>query len=318
MSQERMEEVSAEVVQAITTARQNGKRGVAIVRCRSNREVDQAREMLRKAEANFPWKSQPIAEIDPPDLIGYVVHRGGENGPCFLAYGAPVDRTGQVLQPFVDYLNASIQRHAAKRFSMVLLLNLDEVRQVSERALTFWKARDLFVAWPVMDTQRFVPSKVGGNIQQRGGSIQQQMGGIQAGFGVQGVFDGIQMDMSGVAAQDNGVTPWAGAPYTDEENIPDYILEAAPPVGRRWGRTLAPDDLEGGQLIDQCRALLDQGQTEMARTGLAKAAKRFRGAENAAATAECCRPRPRPHARRFAPARPAAAAPAPRPAPRAS
>ena len=77
MSQERMEEVSGEVVQAIATARQSGKRGIAIVRCRSNREVDQAREMLRKAETNFPWKSQPISEIDPPDLIGYVVHRGG-------------------------------------------------------------------------------------------------------------------------------------------------------------------------------------------------------------------------------------------------
>lgn len=287
MSQEKIEQLTEEVVNTISNARQSRKPGLAIVRCRSNREVDQARNMLGQAQANFPWKSQPIAEIDPPDLIGYVVHKGGANGPCFLAYGAPVDRNGQLVQPFVDYLNHSIQRHADKPFSLVLLLNLEEVRQVSERALTFWKQRSCFVAWPVMDTGRFVPSTMGGNIRQRGGNIQQQMGGVQAGFGMQAVFDGIQMDMSGVAAQDNGVTPWAGSPYTDEDNIPDYIAEAAPPVGRRWGRTLAPDDLEGGQLIDQCRALLDQGQTEMARTGLAKAAKRFRAVENGSATAEC-------------------------------
>ena len=93
-----------------------------------------------------------------------------------------MERDGQLSQMFIDYLNHSIQKHAQRAFSMVLLLNLDEVRQISERALAFWKARETFCAWPVMDTGRFVPDKIAGGLRNRGGNIQQQRVAGQLGF----------------------------------------------------------------------------------------------------------------------------------------
>ena len=114
--------------------------------------------------------------------------------------------------------------------------------------------------------------------------------------GMAGVFDHVMVDGGSQIASQPGIStdsnmpvagPWDGAPFTDPDSVPRYIAEAAPPAGRRWGSDVAPDDPDGGRLVDRCRALLDHRHTEYARQGLAKAAKRFRAQSNGAATAEC-------------------------------
>jgi len=282
------EDVVAQVIGALSECRNSGRRGLVVVRCAGTHEVDQCRESLRNAGAVFGWKSQPVAEIVPPDLIGWVVHKGGADGPCSLAYGLPRSADGGLDPDFCRYAEAAITRFTAESFLIVLILTMEELKLLSQGAPTLWKSRDLFTAWPVdATTSSFVPAVVRGGVASHGGGMSTMGGGLQASFGVAGTFGNLDIDFSGLAQEDNGVRPWAGAPFTDEDEMPDYIADAAPPVGRRWGRTLAPHDPEGAQLIDQCRVLLDQHQTELARQGLAKAAKHFRANNNMVASAEC-------------------------------
>jgi tetratricopeptide (TPR) repeat protein len=284
----KMEDVVAQVIDTLAKARGEGRRGLVVIRCGSTQEVDHCRESLRNTEASFGWKSQPVAEIYPPDLIGYVVHKGGRNGPCSLSYGLPRSPDGGLDEDFIRYFEAASSRFVDEPVLITLILTLEELKLLSKSAPSGWKSRDLFTAWPAQESgSTFVPAVVHGGVAEHGGGISATAGGLQASFGIAGVFGNLDIDFSGLAAEDNSVRPWAGAPYTTEDEVPQYITDAAAPVGRRWGRDLAPDDPEGAQLIDQCRILLDKHQTELARQGLAKAAKHFRARNNMLASGEC-------------------------------
>jgi len=289
MSEEtKAEDVVAEVIEALTACRSRGRRGLVVIRCGGTNEVDHCRESLRNTKASFGWKSQPVAEIIPPDLMGWVAHKGGKSGPCSLAYGLPRGGDGGLDPDFCRYLEAANTRYREEPILIVMILTMEELKLMSQGAPGAWKSRDLFTAWPSRDKgDSYVPAVIRGGLANHGGGMSAMGGGLQASFGVAGVFGNLDIDFSGLAQEDNGVRPWAGAPFTDEDDIPDYIANASAPVGRRWGRVLAPDDPEGAQLIDQCRILLDQHQTELARQGLAKAAKHFRARNNMAASAEC-------------------------------
>jgi tetratricopeptide (TPR) repeat protein len=284
----KMEDIVAQVIETLSKSRAEGRRGLVVIRCGNTQEVDHCRESIRSTESSFGWKSQPVSEIIPPDLIGYLVHKGGRNGPCSLAYGLPRSPEGGLDHDFIRYFEAASARFVDEPVLITLILTMEELKLLSKTAPNGWKSRDLFTAWPIRESDStFVPAIVHGGIAEHGGGISEMSGGLQASFGVAGVFGNLNIDFSGLAAEDNSVRPWAGAPYTIEDEMPQYITAAAAPVGRRWGRTLAPDDPEGAQLIDQCRILLDKHQTELARQGLAKAAKHFRARNNMAASGEC-------------------------------
>ena len=289
MSEEtKAEDVVAQVVETLQKCRAEGRRGLAVIRCGATNEVDHCRESLRNTKTSFGWKSQPVAEIIPPDLMGWVAHKGGKSGPCSLAYGLPRGADGGLEPDFVRYLKGANERYRNEPILITLILTMEELKLLSKAAPEVWKSRDLFTAWPAQQASAsYVPAVIRGGLANHGGGMSAVGGGLQASFGVAGVFGNLDIDFSGLAQEDNGVRPWAGAPFTDEDDIPDYIANASAPVGRRWGRVLAPDDPEGAQLVDQCRILLDQHQTELARQGLAKAAKHFRARNNMAASAEC-------------------------------
>lgn len=285
MSEPTIDQITAEIVQTLRQAREAKTSGVVVVRCSGPREVDHARELLRRTKAPFAWKSQPVSEIDPPDLIGYVTHKGA-GGPAYLAYELPTDEDGKVLARFHEFLTGAWQRFAKSPILVVMLLTMDEIRAVSRGAPDFWQDKKGYVAWPATNVgNRFMPAVDVGGMSERRGGMRSAGGGLQSGFSVASAFGDLDIDF-GIAFQDDGVTPWAGAPFKEGDEIPDYIANAAAPAGRRWGRILAPGDREGAELIDQCRILLDQHQTEHARQGLAKAAKHFRSRSNHVATAE--------------------------------
>ncbi len=286
--QTKAEDVVAQVIETLTKCRAEGRRGLVVIRCAGTNEVDHCRESLRNTQARFGWKSQPVAEIIPPDLMGWVAHKGGKNGPCSLAYGLPRGTDGGLDPDFCRYLEGANARYQNEPILITMILTMEELKLMSQSAPGAWKSRDLFTAWPVQDkSASYVPAVIRGGLANHGGGMSAMGGSLQASFGVAGAFGNLDIDFSGLAQEDNGVRPWAGAPFTDEDDIPDYIANASAPVGRRWGRILAPEDPEGAQLIDQCRILLDQHQTELARQGLAKAAKHFRSRNNMAASAEC-------------------------------
>lgn len=282
------EDVVAQVIETLSARRGEGRRGLVVIRCAGTSEVDHCRESLRSTHTSFGWKSQPVAEIIPSDLVGWVAHKGGKNGPCSLAYGLPRGGDGGLDPDFCRYLEAGNTRYLEMPILIVMILTFEELKLLSKGAPVAWQSRDLFTAWPAQEkSDSYVPAVIRGGLANHGGGMSAMAGGLQASFGVAGVFGNLDIDFSGLAQEDNGVRPWAGAPFTNEDDIPDYIANASAPVGRRWGRELAPNDPEGAQLIDQCRILLDQHQTELARQGLAKAAKHFRARNNMAASAEC-------------------------------
>jgi tetratricopeptide (TPR) repeat protein len=297
MSEPTAEEVVEHIVQTLTTAHTQGVRGFIAVRCTGPREVDHARETLIRASARFAWKSLPAAELDPPDLLGFVTHASDGRGPCFLAYGLPRGRDGAVLERFVELINVAGRKYVMAPYLMVLLLTIDEIKDLSRGAPQFWRSRDHFVGWPVQDAaSRFVPATAGAAPAQRGGAMTTPQSGAvrnlqaaieRAGAGVESIFGNIQINEYEITGDTYGLAPWAGAPFQEGDDVPPYIATAAPPAGRRWGKTLAADDLEGAEVIDTCRLLLDQRKTEHARQELARAAKRFRAMHNGPATAEC-------------------------------
>lgn len=298
------EQVVAEVSAAMQEALLHQKKCLAVVRCTGPREVDHARESLIRSEANFSWKSLPAAQLEPPDVMGYVLHYATPEGPVFLAYGLPKGRDGRVLKRFIELLHVAGQRYEQTPYLMVMILTLEEIKDLSQHAPDFWRTRDKFVGWPVSNAESsFVPAVVGrgapahrrSNIATRGGGVNVSGSGVTGVGGkvtaAQALRAGIHGDPSvdgdDPLSEEAMSAPWAGAPFSVDDEIPRYILDAEPPAGRRWGRDLAPNDTEGATLIDRCRLLLDQHQTEYARQGLAKAAKRFRTAANGLATAEC-------------------------------
>lgn len=295
MAEASVEQVVQEVVRALAKAQQTREPGLVIVRCSGSREVDHCRETLLRTTAAFKWKSLPVAELDPPDLIGHAVEHASPQGPCFVAYGLPKGRDGRVLNRFLELLTIAGRQYADRPFLLCLVLGLEEIRDVSKGAPHFWKSRTRYVGWPVEDADAsFVPALIRGGVSMRGGAVSTDgtamanVGGhIAASPEMANIFGNVALDPNDMTAQGFGLTPWAGAPFKDGDEIPQYIREAAPPAGRRWGRSLAPDDAEGSELIDRCRTLLDQRHTEYARQGLAKAAKRFRSANNSVAMAEC-------------------------------
>ncbi|MCB9730533.1 MAG: tetratricopeptide repeat protein [Deltaproteobacteria bacterium] len=296
MSEPTPEEVVQEIVQALAAAHAQRVRGFIAVRCTGPREVDHARETLIRTPAPFPWKSLPASELDPPDLLGYVMHASEARGPCFLAYGLPRGRDGAVLERFIELINVAGRKYVMAPYLMVLLLTIDEIKDLSRGAPQLWRSRDLFVGWPVQDAaSRFVPAVSGASPANRGGAVAASGGGVRglqsaierAGGGVESIFGNIQINDYEITGDTYGLAPWAGAPFNAGDEVPPYIAAAAPPAGRRWGRTLAAGDEEGAAIIDACRLLLDQRKSEHARQELARAAKRFRGSHNGPATAEC-------------------------------
>ena len=296
MSEATVDQVVSEIVRTLNQAHARRSRGLVVVRCTGPREVDHARETLIRAPANFKWKSLPAAELDPPDLLGYVLQFGKPEGPCYLAYGLPKGTDGRVLKRFVELVTVAGRKYVMAPYLLVLLLTLDEIRDLNKGAPHFWKSRDRYLGWPIQDaTARFLPARVGSGLPaKRGGSVAVAGGGVKAAGGeVKGApqmttfYGNPLMDGAELSDADYTLAPWAGAPFKEGDEIPPYIADAPPPAGRRWGRTLAPTDADGAQLIDRCRMLLDQRHTEYARQGLAKAAKRFRSANNGPATAEC-------------------------------
>jgi len=296
--------VVAEISAALQTAIVNQTKSLVVVRCTGPREVDHARESLIRSEASFAWKSLPAAQLEPPDLMGYVLHYATPEGPAFLAYGLPKGRDGRVLKRFIELLLMAQKRYEGTVHHLVLILTLEEIKDLSRHASEFWSTRDVFVGWPVSNAESsFVPAVVSrgapahqrSNVARRGGGVNVSGAGVS---GVGGKVSAAQALRTGVhgdpivdgddpLSEEAMSAPWAGAPFAEGDEIPRYILDADPPAGRRWGRDLAPNDSEGATLIDRCRLLLDQHQTEYARQGLAKAAKRFRTAANGLATAEC-------------------------------
>lgn len=303
MSEPTVDQVVAEIVRTLRQAHAKKIRGLVVLRCTGSREVDHARETLIRAQAVFKWKSLPTAQLDPPDLIGYVLHHTKPEGPAFLAYGLPKGRDGHVLKRFVELITVAGRKYVMAPYLMVMILTLDEIKDLSKHAPQFWKGRDRYLGWPVKSAESsFVPARLGkglparrksamavrgGGVSKAGAGVGKIEGGVEQAAGIEGFYGNPLMDGADLSDADYTLAPWAGAPFKEGDDIPQYIADAAPPAGRRWGRTLAPDDAEGSALIDKCRVLLDQRHTEFARQGLAKAAKRFRAANNGPATAEC-------------------------------
>jgi tetratricopeptide (TPR) repeat protein len=310
MAEATVGEIITEVLRTLEKAHANGERCFVAIRCSGNREVDHAREALMSAKAIFKWKSLPVAQLDPPDLVGYVVHHTEHLGPAFLAYGLPKGRDRGVLKACLELVNVAPEKFASQPHLMVLIATMEEIRDLTKQAPEFWGSRDRYLSWPVENADRaFLPAvpnrgmparraaglaKRAAALAERGGGVAQSKdgvagvgGGMSAAPEMTGFYGNPLMDgASDLSDEENLLTPWAGAPFREGDDIPEYIAKATPPVGRRWGRTLSPTDPEGANLLDKCRALLDQRQTEFARQGLAKGAKRFRNSNNAPATAE--------------------------------
>jgi len=307
-----------QVATKLNEAYTNGQRGLVIVRCASRAVVDSAREALNSTRAPFGWRSLPVADLDPPDLCGFLLHAGKAQGPGFLAYGMPKGMDGQIEGEFLDLLSSRVEHYKAQPTLAVLLLTMDEMKSISQAAPRFWSLRDGMVAWPGRAaTGRYVPAVVKGNVtkQRRGqvagrskaGVAQQHAGGVagqasggvagreaggvagQAASQLQGTFaSGMRgLDANGIVQSPDN-TPWAGSPFTrEDEEVPEYFKQSPAPAGRRWGKDLAPTEPELAEIIDSARDMLEQGETEVARRQLAKAAKRFRELGNALACAEC-------------------------------
>ncbi len=253
-----------------------GRRGLVIVRCASPSVVDRARETIMRVRVPFGWRSLPMSELDPTDLLGFVVQRGGPRGPAFLAYGAPKASDGNLVPDFLELLARHTVGYAQRPTLLALLLTLDEIRQISTPARAFWDLKDAMIAWPSgPHTGQFLPARLDGSLNEA------QRGSVAGMFGM-GAAVGAD-----VAAAMSGEGPWVGAAPADGSAAPDYYLTSPPLAGRRWGRVLLPLDPEGGQDIDAARVTLYKREVEQARHQLVKLAKRFRQAGEAKAAAEC-------------------------------
>ncbi len=308
-----------QVASKLNEAFAEGRRGLVIVRCASTAVVDAARETLRQCRAPFGWRSLSVSDLDPPDLVGFLLHAGAPTGPAFLAYGMPRGLDGQLEPEFLDLLSARLEQYQAKPTLAVLLLTIDEMKPISRSVAGFWALRDAMLAWPGQASagNRYSPAVLQDGLRKEGrgavagrqsaGLAQKARGGVAnpAAGGMDGVAAG---PMAGRAASQlastfasgirgidaNGMlqspenTPWAGSPFArDEDGVPDYFRDSSAPAGRRWGRDLAPGEPELAEIIDAARDMLEKGETEVARRQLAKAAKRFREQGNALACAEC-------------------------------
>jgi tetratricopeptide (TPR) repeat protein len=318
------QEVAQRIVDTLHDAFKQGTRGLCIVRCANNSVVDAARETLRRTGAPFTWRSLPIAELSPPDLATFLGMKGNAQGPAFLAYGLPLDHTGQVLPEFLELLQRNAREYGRHTSLAVLVLTLQEMRAVAGGAPSFWALRSSIGAWPTSaDPSRFVPARTNSGLaaqafggvaaQARGGVAAQARGGVaaQAHGGVAAQAQGgvASQVAGGVAAQvEGGITtqrvgnvevvsvnialhpdagPWSGAPLQEDGEVPEYVTKSDAPAGRRWGISLAPDDPDGAALIDKGRSFLDAVQVEQARQCLSKAARHFKDAANDRARAEC-------------------------------
>ena len=141
------EQVVAEISGAMSQALASRQKCLAVVRCTGAREVDHARESLIRSEAPFPWKSLPAAQLEPPDLMGYVLHYATPEGPAFLVYGLPKGRDGRVLKRFIELLLVAEKRYDPVPYLMVMILTLDEIKDISRHAPSFWKSRASSGCW---------------------------------------------------------------------------------------------------------------------------------------------------------------------------
>ncbi len=132
MSEASVDQVVSEIVRSLNQAHGRRSRGLVVVRCTGPREVDHARETLIRATANFKWKSLPAAELDPPDLLGYVLQFGKPEGPCYLTYGLPKGTDGRVLKRFVELITVAGRKYVMSPYLLVLLLTLDEIRDLNK------------------------------------------------------------------------------------------------------------------------------------------------------------------------------------------
>lgn len=312
MSASGVVEIKHKIAGSIYEAHSQKRRGLVIVRCSSPSVVDRARESMMAVKVPFGWRSLPVAELDPPDLLGFVQHAGGAAGPCFLAYGLPKGLDGRVDPQFVSYLNSRLDAYLSRPTLMVLFVTLDEMREVSTPARGFWNCRDILVAWPAEpESGRYLPAHI------RGGVKAGQFGGLSSAFsaqpnkayggpdkaygGPQAAYAGPDQayadpaqayaDSSYIPDPDAEIQPehraiWAGCPYSGDK-VPKYLLDTKPPAGRRWGDDLVPDDHEGALALDRARYQLAIREVDQARSGLTKAAKRFRADGLPLAAAEC-------------------------------
>ncbi len=296
MGETSVEEVMIRVLDALSQAHARRGRALIIIRCSGRHEVDHARESLLHQQAPVPWKILPAAELDPPDLIGYVLSKARPQGPAFLVYGLPQGRDRHVLRRFLELIEIAERKYVMAPFLMVMMLTLDELRDLAQAVPAFWKSKSDFVSWPVDNAaERFVPARMGaspparrgGRMAAFGAGVSGIGGGLEGAAGIAESLGNPLVDGTALSDSDFGLAPWVGAPFKAGDAVPRYIAHAAPPAGRRWGRQLVPDDGQGANLIDRCRQLLDQHATEFARQGLSKAVKHFRAANNAPATAEC-------------------------------
>lgn len=283
-----------QIASKLNDAYSQGERGLVMVRCASRSSVDRAREALNRTRAPFGWRSLPVAELDPPDLLGFALHAGKPNGPAFLAYGMPRDRDGAIDPQFLELLAGRLEQYKARPTLMVLMLTLDEMKAVSQASKEFWALRDGLVAWPSpSDAARYAPAVVKAGMERtKKGAIQNRMGAAPARPGARqlaGTFaSGIRSQDAHGIVQSPDNTPWAGSPFgREDEDVPEYFRVSPAPAGRRWGRDLAPNEPELAEAIDNARQLLEDGETEVARREMAKAAKAFRELGNALACGEC-------------------------------
>jgi tetratricopeptide (TPR) repeat protein len=263
-----------------------GSRGLVVVRCASVTVVDAARETLMRARAPFPWKSLPLAELSPPDLLGFLGFRGKSEGPAFLAYGLPITREGGILPEFLENLERNAEEYTRRGSLCVILATMAEMRAINSASPSLWAAKSGTVAWPSgADTSRFVPARFeGGDLanQAFGGVTAQKKGGVTTiGSG------NVELKVHGNIALEPGIGPWSGAPLDDDGEVPTYVLESPAPAGRRWGNSLVMDTPELGESIDEARRLLDALQVELARQELAQAARGCREGGYLQAEAEC-------------------------------
>ena len=179
------EQVVAEITGAIQSALANRTKCLTVLRCTGSREVDHARESLIRSEAPFPWKSLPAAQLEPPDLLGYVLHYATPEGPAFLVYGLPKGRDGRVLKRFIELLMVAEQRYDPVPFHVVMILTLEEIKDLSKHAPTFWRTRDKFVGWPVSSAEStFVPAVIGSRTPARQrAAMARRGGGVSVGGG---------------------------------------------------------------------------------------------------------------------------------------
>jgi tetratricopeptide (TPR) repeat protein len=285
MTEQTIDSVSGRILDLLEDAHARGTRSLVILRCIGPAEVDDARSHLMSARTNFAWRSLPVAELDPPDLVGTALKTAGPEGPTLVAYDLPKAANRRLLDQFIEYWAMAERQYVRGAFRMVLLVTLEEMRDLSSRAKGFWKSRDLYLAWPARAGGYLPATVAGGAPVRRASGVAHRRGDVSK------IFGHALLDEHGLATDANMLekSPWAGAPYQGAEGeIPRYILDANPPAGRRWGASLTDsEDEEGARLIDRCRSLLDQNHTEYARQGLAKACKRFRSMSNGPAMAEC-------------------------------